>query len=118
MSEHQQENPPADVSQGGSVGGSVPEPTNSVEKPKAKKTLYHVLRRVGSGPASSPSQVEETWAIVVKDVEAQSQEDAKRKIGANLTTTGDDSVTLVAVPSRSWQPQTAAVETKTQLVLT
>jgi hypothetical protein len=100
--------------QTGTAGGTPPTET---PKPAARPTRYHVLRRVGGGAASSPSQVEETWAIVAKDVEAQSGEAAKRKIGANLTTTGDDSVTLVAIPSRSWQPQTASVQTKTQLIL-
>lgn len=95
-------------------------PTGSqpgAEKKVVKPTSYHVLRRVPSAPAASPSQVEELWAVVAKNVEAQSAEAAKRKIAANLTSTGDDSVELVAVPSRSWQPQTAAVKTTHQLVL-
>lgn len=100
---------------GVSVSGGVNTPP-APEKKEVKPTRYHVLKRV-SAPAGSPSQVEETWAIVAKDVEAQSAEAAKRKIAANLTSTGDDSVTLVAVPARSWVPQTAAVKTTHQLVL-
>lgn len=112
-----------DQSQVGSAGGVATDgegkPTTSDAPEQAAKqspTKYHVLKRVTT-PAGSPSQVEETWAIVTKNVEAQSAEAAKKKVAAALTGGTDESVELVAVPARSWTPQTASVKTSHQLVL-
>jgi hypothetical protein len=96
--------------------GDVAAPPAEQKKQPAALTKYHVLKRV-IVPAGSPSQVEETWALVGRSVEALSGEAAKRRIAATLTTTGDESVELVAVPTRSWQPQTATVQVQTTLVL-
>jgi hypothetical protein len=79
----------------------------AVEKKKAKATEYHVLKLVTSSGAN------EQWTIHARNVEAQGAQAAIRK----SVTASDQAQTFVAVPSRSFQPITVTVETKTQLVL-
>lgn len=76
-------------------------------KKKAKPTEYHILKLVLS------SGSEEQWAVHARNVEAQGAHAAVRKAVKDQ----DTGQTFVAVPSRSFQPITVTVETKTQLVL-
>lgn len=79
----------------------------AVAKPKSRLTEYHILKLVLS------SGSEEQWAIHARNVEAQGAQAAVRKAIKDQ----DSGQTFVAVPSRSFQPITVTVETKTQLVL-
>lgn len=84
-------------------------------KKTAKPTSYVVLER--QTPASPGSS--ERWAVFATVV-AQGAAAAIRKAYATASTErseGQSALTLVAVPSRSFQPVTVSVETKTQLVL-
>ncbi len=94
------------------VGASVPNvPASPGEaaaaKSKQKPTEYHILKLSTSAGAN------ESWTVHARNVEAQGAEAAIRK----SVTESDSSQTFVAVPSRSFQPITLTVETKTQLVL-
>ena len=83
-------------------------PAPAAKKEKAKPTEYHILKLVlGSQGAN------ESWTVHARNVEAQGAHAAIRK----AVTETDQSQTFVAVPSRSFQPITVTVETKTQLVL-
>jgi hypothetical protein len=84
-------------------------PGEAVAAPKAKQkpTEYHVLKLDTSVGAN------ERWVVHARNVEAQGAHAAIRK----AVTASDEAQTFVAVPSRSFQPITVTVETKTQLVL-
>lgn len=91
--------------------GSVPaSPSEAAAAPKAKQrpTEYHILKLVAGSSGAS-----ESWTVQARNLEAQGSQAAIRKA------VKDDAngQTFVAVPSRSFQPITVTVETKTQLLL-
>jgi hypothetical protein len=77
-------------------------------KAKQKPTEYHILKLAAGSAGAS-----ESWTVHARNVEAQGAHAAIRK----AVKESDQSQTFVAVPSRSFQPITVTVETKTQLVL-
>lgn len=85
-------------------------PAEAVAAPKGKSrpTEYHILKLDVSSAGAN-----EKWTVHARNVEAQGAQAAIRK----AVTETDQSQTFVAVPSRSFQPITVTVETKTQLVL-
>jgi hypothetical protein len=74
-----------------------------------KPTKYNILKL---HPATSPGSPA-LWEVVATDVEAQGAAAAIRK----TVSASEETHTFVAPPSRSWQPVTVSVETKTQLIL-
>jgi hypothetical protein len=92
----------------GDVSSAPASPSAAVAaKAKSKLTEYHILKLDTSAGAN------ERWSIHARNVEAQGTQAAIRK----AVTASDQAQTFVAVPSRSFQPITVTVETKTQLVL-
>jgi hypothetical protein len=76
-------------------------------KPKQKPTEYHILKLVDSSGAT------ESYTVHARNIEAQGSQAAIRK----AVTASDQAQTFVAIPSRSFQPITVTVETKTQMKL-
>jgi hypothetical protein len=85
-------------------------PGEAAAAPKAKQkpTEYHILKLVAASAGAN-----EQWTVHARNIEAQGGAAAIRK----AVTASDQAQTFVAVPSRSFQPITVTVETKTQLVL-
>jgi hypothetical protein len=93
----------------GDVSSAPASPSAAVAaKAKSKPTEYHILKLDTASAGAN-----EKWTVHARNVEAQGAQAAIRK----AVTASDQSQTFVAVPSRSFQPITVTVETKTQLVL-
>lgn len=84
------------------------------EKPKTQPRGYVVLRKNTAASPASP----QTWEFL-RNVEANSQEQAVRKAAEILLAAGEEgTITLVAVTANRFVPVTVTAEIKTQLKLT
>jgi hypothetical protein len=86
-------------------------PENATTTAKAARTEYVVLKR-GLKPDLEVTKLEqpETWVVAGHATEANSDAAIKK-------VAGDEAGTYIAVPARSWQPKTLAVETKKTVTL-
>lgn len=92
--------------------GTIETPAEPVKK-KAEPRAYVVLQQAA---AASPSGSK--GFTFVRTVEANSVEQAVREAAALVLATSDtDTVTLVAIPARNFQPISVTSEVKTQLKL-
>lgn len=88
------------------------------EKKKAEPRAYVVLQKDPTHAASPSGATASATFTFVRQVEANSVEQAVREAAALVLATSDNAtVTLVAVPARNFQPITVTSEVKTSLKL-